>query len=108
MVGRGRCCRGGRLRRRGGGVGGGGGDGGRGTEGKGGTGPEATRTLTLKGGGTIQEELAKFEPEQKSYSYRITTVDVKVLPVTNYSSTITVAPGTSSERSTKSASGSSM
>jgi len=62
------------------------------TEGKGGNGPEATRTLTLKGGGTIQEELAKFEPEQKSYSYRITTVDVKVLPVTNYSSTITVAP----------------
>ena len=62
------------------------------TEGKGGNGPEATRTLTLKGGGTIQEELAKFEPEQKSYSYRITTVDVKVLPVTNYSSTITVTP----------------
>ena len=62
------------------------------TEGKGGNGPEATRTLTLKGGGTIQEELAKFEPEQKSYSYRITAVDVKVLPVTNYSSTITVTP----------------
>ena len=62
------------------------------TEGKGGNGPEATRTLTLKGGGTIQEELAKFEPEQKSYSYRITTVDVKVLPVTNYSSTIAVTP----------------
>ena len=62
------------------------------TEGKGGNGPEATRTLTLKGGGTIQEELAKFEPEQKSYSYRITAVDVKVLPVTNYSSTLTVTP----------------
>jgi hypothetical protein len=62
------------------------------TEGKGGNGPEATRRLTLKGGGTIDEELAKYEPEQKSYSYRITSVEVKVLPVTNYSSTIVVAP----------------
>jgi hypothetical protein len=62
------------------------------TEGKGGSGPEATRTLTLKGGGTIEEELAKFEPEQRSYAYRITAVDVKVLPVTNYASTITVSP----------------
>jgi hypothetical protein len=63
------------------------------TDGKGGNAADATRVLTLKGGGTIAEELAKFEPEQKSYSYRITAVDVKVLPVTNYSSTIIVLPG---------------
>ncbi|MEP9354434.1 SRPBCC family protein [Xanthobacter sp. KR7-65] len=62
------------------------------TEGKGGNEVDATRTLTLKGGGTIDEVLYKFEPEQKSYSYRITTVDVKVLPVTNYSSTLVVVP----------------
>jgi hypothetical protein len=61
------------------------------TEGQGGNGPEAKRKLTLKGGGTIDEELSKFEPDQRSYSYRITQVDVKVLPVTNYSSTITVS-----------------
>ena len=61
-------------------------------EGKGGNAVDATRLLTLKGGGTIDEVLYKFEPEQKSYSYRIAEVDVKVLPVTNYSSTITVTP----------------
>ncbi|MFG1345069.1 SRPBCC family protein [Xanthobacter autotrophicus DSM 431] len=61
-------------------------------EGQGGNAVDATRKLTLKGGGTIEEVLYKFEPEQKSYSYRIQQVDVKVLPVTNYSSTITVIP----------------
>jgi hypothetical protein len=64
------------------------------TEGKGGNTPDsATRTLTLKGGGVIAEELAKYEADKMSYSYRITNVDVKVLPVTNYASTITVLPG---------------
>lgn len=62
------------------------------TEGQGGNAVDATRKLTLKGGGTIDEVLAKFEPEKMSYMYRITAVDVKVLPVTNYSSNITVRP----------------
>lgn len=62
------------------------------SEGQGGNAVDATRTLTLKGGGTIEEVLYKFEPEQKSYSYRIQQVDVKVLPVTNYSSTLIVIP----------------
>jgi len=53
----------------------------------------ATRRLTLKNGATVDEELYKYDAEKMSYSYRITAVDVKVLPVTNYSSTITVAPG---------------
>ena len=61
-------------------------------EGKGGNAVDATRLLTLKGGGTIDEVLVKYEPEQKSYAYRINAVDVKVLPVTNYSSTIAVIP----------------
>lgn len=52
----------------------------------------ATRTLTLTGGPTVEEELYKYEPDMQSYSYRITKVDVKVLPVTNYSSTLTVSP----------------
>src|SRR3954464_4598687 len=42
----------------------------------------ATRTLTLTGGATVEEELYKYEPDMLSYSYRITKVDVKVLPVT--------------------------
>jgi len=52
----------------------------------------ATRTLTLQGGARVEEELYKYEPDMLSYSYRITKVDVKVLPVTNYSSTLTVSP----------------
>ncbi len=53
----------------------------------------ATRRLTLATGATIDEELYKYDAEKMSYSYRITAVDVKVLPVTNYSSTLTVSPG---------------
>ncbi|RXG91668.1 SRPBCC family protein [Bradyrhizobium zhanjiangense] len=62
------------------------------TEGQKGNEIGATRTLTLAGGPTVEEELYKYEPEMLSYSYRITKVDVKVLPVTNYSSTLTVSP----------------
>lgn len=62
------------------------------TEGQGGNAIDAIRRLTLKGGGTIDETLGKYEPEKMSYAYRIAKVDVKVLPVTNYSSTLTVMP----------------
>ncbi len=60
------------------------------TEGKGGNEPKATRTLTLKGGATVEEELAKYDAEKKSFMYRITKVDVKTLPVNDYSSTVEV------------------
>ena len=63
------------------------------TEGDKGNDIGATRRLTLKNGATVDEELYKYDAEKMSYSYRITAVDVKVLPVTNYSSTITVSPG---------------
>lgn len=70
------------------------------TEGKGGNtvvdadddGKNPTRRLTLKGGGTVDEVLYKYDASKMSYSYRITKVDVKVLPVTNYASTIRVTP----------------
>ena len=62
------------------------------TEGEKGNEIGATRRLTLAPGVTIEEELSKYEPEMMSYSYRITAVDVKVLPVTNYSSTLEVSP----------------
>ena len=62
------------------------------TEGAKGNEIEATRRLTLADGATVDEELYKFDAEKMSYSYRITAVDVKVLPVTNYSSTLTVTP----------------
>ncbi|GJD32741.1 hypothetical protein PMNALOAF_4018 [Methylobacterium adhaesivum] len=60
------------------------------TEGKGGNEVKATRTLTLKGGATVDEELYKYSAEKMSYSYRITKVDVKTLPVNDYSSTLKV------------------
>ncbi|MGB8812675.1 MAG: SRPBCC family protein, partial [Paracoccaceae bacterium] len=62
------------------------------TTGEGGNVPEATRVLTLKAPGDPQvlELLDKFSVEKRSYSYRITAVDVAVLPVTNYSSHLTV------------------
>jgi hypothetical protein len=52
----------------------------------------ATRKLTLQGDGsaTIDEMLSKYDSAGMSYSYRITAVDVNVLPVTNYSSHLTV------------------
>lgn len=62
--------------------------------GSGGNEIDATRLLTLgqEGGPTIAEILYKFSDEKMSYSYRITEVAVEVLPVTNYSSHLTVKP----------------
>ncbi len=53
---------------------------------------DATRLLVLgaEGGPTIAEVLYKHSDEKMSYSYRITNVKVEVLPVTNYSSHLTV------------------
>ena len=63
------------------------------TEAKGGNDAKATRTLTLKGGGQLHEELRKYEADKMSYSYKITDVNIDVLPVANYSSSIDVEPG---------------
>ncbi len=64
------------------------------TKGEGGNVVDATRVLTLgeEGGPTIDEILYKYDFEKMSYSYRITEVAVEVLPVTNYSSHLTVKP----------------
>lgn len=55
---------------------------------------DATRILTLgaEGGPTISEQLYKYDAAKMTYSYRITDVLVEVLPVTNYSSHLTVKP----------------
>ena len=70
------------------------------TEGEKGNEIGATRRLTLTGGATVDEELYKFDADAMTYSYRITAVDVKVLPVNNYSSTLTVSPGADGKGST--------
>lgn len=47
-----------------------------------------TRTLSLKGGGTIVEALVKMDTAGKSYTYSIVN---SPLPVANYTSTISVS-----------------
>jgi len=60
------------------------------TEGTGGNDKGAKRTLTLQGGGVIHEALLKNDPEKMIYHYEIEDVDVKVLPVKNYTSWLSV------------------
>ncbi|MAC82415.1 MAG: hypothetical protein CML66_30680 [Rhodobacteraceae bacterium] len=65
------------------------------TTGEGGNEIGATRVLSLgaEDGPVINEELYKYDADKRTYSYRITEVDVQVLPVTNYSSHLTVKDG---------------
>lgn len=49
------------------------------------------RTLKLKGGGTVIEELETHADAEKRFSYRMK--DAGPIPVTNYSSTLTVKAG---------------
>lgn len=64
------------------------------SEGEGGNTAGATRVLTLEGGARIFETLKKHDDTKMSYSYKIPVKnhDVAILPVNNYSSTITVKP----------------
>ena len=80
------------------------------TSAEGGNKKGATRVLTLKDGGTITEELKKYDEAKMSYAYKITDMStaktithagveekVPVLPVDNYSASIEVeAKGDSS------------
>lgn len=64
------------------------------TEGTGGNTPDsAKRRLTLSSGGAIDELLTKYDAQEHSLGYRIEQVDVKVLPVNNYSSMLAVTAG---------------
>ncbi len=61
------------------------------TEGTGDNTPDqAKRKLTLKSGGTIDETLTRHDDKDMTIAYKIDQVDVKVLPVNNYSSTMSV------------------
>lgn len=62
-------------------------------EGQGGNEPGATRVLTIAepGGPEIREELQKFDMEKMTYKYKITKTDDAVLPVTTYSSFLSVS-----------------
>ena len=74
-----------------------------GTKGDGGNKKGATRVITLKDGGTITEELKKYDDKKMSYKYKIKDMSIvktiqhsgkeekiPVLPVSNYAASITV------------------
>jgi mxaD protein len=74
------------------------------TDAKGGNEKGATRTLNLKGGPTVSEELKKFDDEKMSYMYQITDIssvgevddhgamhEVPAFPVSKYKSWVTVS-----------------
>ncbi len=52
--------------------------------------PGAVRSLSLKGGGTIKEELVAFSEPTHSFTYRILE---SPLPVASYQSTFKLTPG---------------
>jgi hypothetical protein len=61
------------------------------TTGTGGNEPNtATRVVTLKSGATITQDLTRYEPKEMLYGYFTDKVDVKVLPVNDYSGEIQV------------------
>lgn len=57
-----------------------------------------TRRVTLKAGGTLVEGLDEWLADGRTYSYRMSDPDLKALPVSSYSATLTVTPdGTGSK-----------
>lgn len=73
------------------------------TKTSGGNAKGATRTLTLKNGGSITEKMKAYKDKKMSYKYKITDMsivktiqhsgqaeDIPVLPVNNYAATISV------------------
>lgn len=62
------------------------------TSSEGGNEPGAKRVLTLGSGAKVYETLKKYDAAKMKYSYKIpvATHDVNILPVNNYSSTISV------------------
>lgn len=65
------------------------------TTGQGGNIPnKAIRSVTLKSGMVLpNEDLERYEPQHFTYATFLPHVDVRVLPVTNYSSILDVVPG---------------
>nr|WP_294508105.1 SRPBCC family protein [uncultured Rhodopila sp.] len=61
-----------------------------GTQGDGGNTVNALRTLTLKSGGQITESLERYDPAQFTYGTFMPHNDPKALPVSNFSTVLTV------------------
>ncbi len=55
------------------------------------------RVITLKSGAKIVDGLTEYDAAKMTYSYRRVDDDVKALPVSSYTATITVEPGVNGE-----------
>ena len=63
------------------------------TTGTGGNEPNtANRVITLKSGATITQDLTRYDAKEMSYGYFTDKIDIKVLPVNDYSGEIQVVP----------------
>lgn len=63
------------------------------SEGTGGNATGATRVITLKSGGDLQEGLDYYSDEEMTYLYRLSKEKVDVFPVSSYTAELTVKPG---------------
>ena len=63
------------------------------SEGTGGNGTGATRTITLKSGGELQEGLDYYSEPEMTYLYRLSKEKIDVMPVSSYTAELKVAPG---------------
>lgn len=62
------------------------------SEGTGGNGNGATRQVTLKSGGVLQDGLDEYNEAEMTYAYRLAKENLEALPVSFYSAALTVKP----------------
>jgi mxaD protein len=62
--------------------------------GRGGNGQDAERDVVLKSGGQLTDSLDEYLDNEMSYSYRLATPNIDAFPVSFYSATLSVKPGT--------------
>ncbi|MDH2328886.1 SRPBCC family protein [Cereibacter sp. SYSU M97828] len=51
---------------------------------------DGIRTVTLDSGTVLTEELTKYDAEKRTMSFRMTKDDIEAIPVTNFSTVLTV------------------
>jgi len=57
------------------------------------------RTVTLQNGEVYEDELDSYSDASHEYGYRLKTVNVKALPVSSYTTSLSVTAGDSAEQS---------
>jgi len=59
-----------------------------------------TRTIALQNGGQLIDELDFYSDKDHEYSYRLKTENIQAFPVSSYSVTLQVTPGSDASNST--------